>query len=76
VTGEHLGLVRTESGVREAAQVLRRLKGEVDAYARTRTARDLTELRNAVVVSLLVARDAATADPIGTHHLEAPDATH
>jgi L-aspartate oxidase len=76
VTGEHLGLVRTESGVREAAQVLRRLKGEVDAYARTRTARDLTELRNAVVVSLLVARDAATAEPVGTHHLEAPDATH
>jgi L-aspartate oxidase len=62
VMGEHVGLERDPSGLRRATAALRRLKGEVDAYVRTRTARDLYELRNACVAGLLVAR-AACANP-------------
>lgn len=65
---EHLGVERTREGVRSASAALRRLKGEVDAYARTRRSRELTELRNAVVCGLLVARDAAEAPSAGCHH--------
>ena len=65
---EHLGVKRTREGVRSASAALRRLKGEVDAYARTRRSRELTELRNAVVCGLLVARDAAEASSAGCHH--------
>jgi L-aspartate oxidase len=59
--------------------VLRRLKGEVDAYVRTRTSRSLYELRAAAVVSLLVARAAAENEQsVGCHYLvdeaEAPTA--
>ncbi len=70
VMDEHVGLRRDPEGLRRAGAVLRRLKGEVDAYVRTRTARDLYELRNASVVALLVAR-AATENPesVGCHHL-------
>ena len=65
----HLGVARTRDGIRRAAASLRRLKGEVDAYARTRRSRVLVELRNAVVCGLLVARDAAESPSAGCHHL-------
>jgi L-aspartate oxidase len=70
VMDEQVGLRRTPEGLRRATAVLRRLKGEVDAYTRTRTSRSLYELRNASVVSLLVAREAMDADPVGCHALE------
>ncbi len=70
VMDECVGLSRTPDDLRRAAAVLRRLKGEVDAYARTRTARDLYELGNASVVALLVARDALDAESVGCHHVE------
>ncbi|SHK59750.1 L-aspartate oxidase [Haladaptatus paucihalophilus] len=70
VMDECVGLTRTPDDLRRATAVLRRLKGEVDAYARTRTARDLYELRNATVVALLVARDALDAESVGCHHVE------
>ncbi|OYR52653.1 aspartate oxidase [Halorubrum sp. Ea1] len=66
---ERLGVERTRSGVRNAAASLRRLKGEVDAYARTRRSRELSELRNAVVCGLLIARDAAESPSAGCHRL-------
>jgi len=67
---EYLGLERDPEEIARASGVLRRLKGEVDAYIRTRTARDLYELRNASVVALLIAR-AASENPesIGCHYL-------
>lgn len=70
VMDEHVGLRRTPEGLARASAVLRRLKGEVDAYTRTRTSRSLYELRNACVVALLVAREAAEAEPVGCHALE------
>jgi L-aspartate oxidase len=70
VMEEHVGLRREPEGLRRAAAVLRRLKGEVDAYVRTRTARDLYELRNASVVALLIARAASEREEsVGTHYL-------
>ncbi|MFB6125792.1 MAG: L-aspartate oxidase [Halolamina sp.] len=71
----NLGPFRTEGGIARAGAALRRLKGEVDAYTRTRTGRDIYELRNAVVAALLVARDAAEAEPAGCHHLVEEDPT-
>ncbi|WP_254862434.1 L-aspartate oxidase [Halovivax gelatinilyticus] len=67
---ENLGLVRDPDDVRRAGGVLRRLKGEVDAYVRTRTSRDLYELRNAAVTAVLVAR-AASERPksVGCHYV-------
>ncbi|WP_254767081.1 L-aspartate oxidase [Salinilacihabitans rarus] len=62
---EALGLERDPDEVARASAVLRRLKGEVAAYVRTRTARDLYELRNASVVALLIAR-AASENPEST----------
>ncbi|AEH36493.1 L-aspartate oxidase [Halopiger xanaduensis] len=59
---EYLGLERDPDEIARASAVLRRLKGEVDAYIRTRTSRDLYELRNASVVALLIAR-AASENP-------------
>jgi L-aspartate oxidase len=78
VMDEYVGLRRTPSDLQRAQGVLRRLKGEVDAYVRTRTARDLYELRNAAVVGLLIARQASeNTESVGCHHLaEAPDASH
>jgi L-aspartate oxidase len=68
--GEHVGIERTPSGLRRARAAFRRLKGEVDAYVRTRTSRSLYELRSAAVVSMLVARAAAENDrSVGCHHL-------
>jgi L-aspartate oxidase len=56
--------------LQRALGVLRRLKGEVDAYVRTRTSRSLYELRHASVVALLVTRHALENDEsLGTHHL-------
>jgi L-aspartate oxidase len=78
---EQVGIERTPEGLARAQAVLRRLKGEVDAYARTRTSRSLYELRSAAVVSLLVARAASeNDDSVGCHYLveetdtPAPDA--
>ena len=71
VMGDHVGIRRTPDDLGRAAGVLRRLKGEVDAYTRTRTSRSLYELRNAAVAALLVARAAAENDRSrGCHHLE------
>jgi L-aspartate oxidase len=70
VMGEYVGLERSMDNLAAAESVLRRLKGEVDAYTRTRTARSLYELRAASVVALLVARDAARReDSVGCHYL-------
>ncbi|PSQ24949.1 aspartate oxidase [Halobacteriales archaeon QS_8_65_32] len=64
------GLSRSPDESRRGTAAIRRLKGEVDAYARTRTSRSLYELRGAVVTGLLVAR-AAAANPesAGCHHV-------
>jgi L-aspartate oxidase len=76
VMDEQVGIERTTDGLQRAQAVLRRLKGEVDAYARTRTSRSLYELRSASVVSLLVARAASeNEESVGCHYLvEDPDA--
>ncbi|MFC7232220.1 L-aspartate oxidase [Saliphagus sp. GCM10025308] len=67
---EHLGLERDLEDVARAAGVFRRLKGEVDAYVRTRTARDLYELRNASVTALLIARAAReNTESAGCHYV-------
>ncbi|MFB6281854.1 MAG: L-aspartate oxidase [Haloferacaceae archaeon] len=72
VMGEHVGLERDPEDLRRALGVLRRLKGEVDAYVRTRTSRSLYELRAAAVTALLIARAAAENDEsAGCHHLRA-----
>ncbi|MFB6302975.1 MAG: L-aspartate oxidase [Haloferacaceae archaeon] len=72
VMDEHVGLERDPADLRRALGVLRRLKGEVDAYVRTRTSRSLYELRAAAVTALLVTRAAAENDEsAGCHHLRA-----
>jgi L-aspartate oxidase len=75
VMGEYVGLSRNSDDLGRAQGVLRRLKGEVDAYTRTRTSRGLYELRSATVVALLVTR-AASENPEskGCHYLEPPAA--
>lgn len=71
IMSSELGLRRTPDGITSARGVLRRLKGEVDAYTRTRTSRSLYELRNATVVAILIANAAAENDQsIGCHYLE------
>ena len=70
VMDEMVGIERTTDGLKRSQSVLRRLKGEVDAYVRTRTSRSLYELRSASVVSLLISRAAAENDhSIGCHYL-------
>jgi L-aspartate oxidase len=70
VMDEYVGLERDPDELQRAMAVLRRLKGEVDAYVRTRTSRSLYELRSAAVVALLIARQAAENDrSVGCHHL-------
>jgi len=70
VMDEQLGLERDPDDIGRAMAVLRRLKGEVDAYVRTRTSRSLYELRNASVTALLVARAAAdNGESVGCHYL-------
>ncbi|WP_226005187.1 L-aspartate oxidase [Natrinema salinisoli] len=67
---EYLGLERDPEEIARASSVLRRLKGEIDAYIRTRTARDLYELRNASIVSLLIARAASeNTESVGCHYV-------
>ncbi|WP_058827518.1 L-aspartate oxidase [Haloferax sp. Q22] len=70
---EFVGIERAPDGLDTARARLRRLKGEVDAYARTRVSRSIYELRNACVSSLLVARAAADAPSAGCHSLVDPD---
>ena len=69
VMTDTFGLERDPESMQRASAVLRRLKGEVDAYTRTRTSRSLYELRNASVTSLLVAKAAVESEPAGTHHV-------
>jgi len=70
VMNEYVGLERDSDDLQRAMGVLRRLKGEVDAYTRTRTSRSLYELRAASVTALLIARQAADNDEsVGCHHL-------
>ncbi|WP_136686534.1 L-aspartate oxidase [Halorhabdus amylolytica] len=74
VMGEYVDIDRDPDELDRALGVLRRLKGEVDAYVRTRTSRSLYELRNASVVALLIARAAAENDEsVGTHNLVEPE---
>ena len=76
VVSEELGLRRTKSGIDSARGILRRLKGEVDAYTRTRTSRGLYQLRNATVVAILIANAAAENDEsVGCHYLADETAT-
>ncbi len=64
-----VGVERDAADLERAMAVLRRLKGEVDAYVRTRTSRSLYELRNASVTALLIARHAAeNEESVGTHN--------
>ena len=63
------GVERTRSELERARSTLRRLKGEVDAYTRTRVSRPLYELRNAAVCGLLVARAASEAPSAGCHYV-------
>ncbi|RKD93261.1 L-aspartate oxidase [Halopiger aswanensis] len=67
---EYLGLERDPDEIARAHGVLRRLKGEVDAYIRTRTSRELYELRNASVAALLIARAASeNTESRGCHYV-------
>ncbi|WP_372479522.1 L-aspartate oxidase [Halomicrobium sp. HM KBTZ05] len=76
VMDEYVGIERDPADLNRALGVLRRLKGEVDAYVRTRTARSLYELRNASVTALLVTRHAIENDEsVGTHHVVEADPT-
>jgi len=77
VMDEYVGLERRPDDLARAQSVLRRLKGEVDAYVRTRTSRSLYELRHASVTALLVARAASeNTESRGTHYLvESPEAS-
>jgi len=70
VMDENVGVERDPAELQRAMAVLRRLKGEVDAYVRTRTSRSLYELRHASVTALLIARHAAeNEESVGTHNL-------
>jgi L-aspartate oxidase len=70
VMAENVGVERDPADLQRAMAVLRRLKGEVDAYVRTRTSRSLYELRHASVTALLIARHAAeNEESVGTHNL-------
>ena len=70
VMDEQLGVERDPEELGRAMAMLRRLKGEVDAYSRTRTSRPLYELRHASVTALLVARQASeNTESVGTHNL-------
>jgi L-aspartate oxidase len=70
VMDEYVGLERTPEDLNRAQGVLRRLKGEVDAYVRTRTSRSLYELRHASITALLIARAASeNGESRGTHYL-------
>lgn len=74
VMTEHVGIERNGPELDRAASALRRLKGEIDAYTRTRTSRSLYELRGACVTALLITRAAReNAESRGCHYRsEAP----
>jgi len=70
VMDEYVGIERSPTELDRAAGRLRRLKGEIDAYTRTRTSRSLYELRNACVAALLVTRAARdNRESRGCHYL-------
>lgn len=70
VMDEHVGLERNADDLGKAMSALRRLKGEVDAYSRTRTSRPLYELRSATIVALLITRQAAeNSRSVGCHYV-------
>jgi L-aspartate oxidase len=70
VMDEQVGIERSTDGLKRAQGILRRLKGEVDAYVRTRTSRSLYELRSASIVALLISRAAAeNEESVGCHYL-------
>ncbi|RBI60065.1 aspartate oxidase [halophilic archaeon] len=70
VMDEYVGLERDTEDLQRAMAVFRRLKGEVDAYTRTRTSRSLYELRSATVTALLIARQATENDTsVGCHQI-------
>ncbi len=70
VMDEQVGIERSTDGLKRAQGMLRRLKGEVDAYVRTRTSRSLYELRSASIVALLIARAATeNGESVGCHYL-------
>lgn len=74
VMSEYVGLERTPDGLERATAVLRRLKGEVDAYCRTRTSRELYELRNQCVSALLIARAGTeNTESRGCHYIREQD---
>ncbi len=65
-----LGIRRTSAEITRAETALRRLKGELDAYARTRWSRSLAELRNATITAVLIAQAAADQqESVGCHYL-------
>lgn len=71
ITDEYIGIRRTPDGLDRAVSALRRLKGEVDAYIRTRTSRRLYELHHATVTALLIAEAAKTNQTsVGCHYIE------
>ncbi|MFB6227404.1 MAG: L-aspartate oxidase [Halobacteriales archaeon] len=70
VMEEYVGVERDPAELNRALSVLRRLKGEVDAYVRTRTSRSLYELRAAGITALLITRAASENDEsVGCHYL-------
>ncbi|MFB6163457.1 MAG: L-aspartate oxidase [Halococcoides sp.] len=71
IVGEHLGIERTPQGLSEAVSALGRLRGEVEAYTRTRSSRSLARLHAATITAEAIARAARDTDSVGTHRLEA-----
>lgn len=69
IMGRSAGITRTRDDLQNAQAELRRIKGEIDAYARTRTSRSLYELRNAAVTALLITQAASETDSVGCHQL-------
>jgi L-aspartate oxidase len=75
VVSESVGLRRDPGELDRALSVLRRLKGEVDSYIRTRTSRPVYELRAATITALLVTRQARANDTsVGCHHVDTESA--
>lgn len=71
IMDSNVGLYRNRKSLDRAAGMLRRLKGEVDAYIRTRTSRSLYELRNATITGILITRAAREREQsVGCHYIE------
>ncbi|AWB26553.1 L-aspartate oxidase [Halococcoides cellulosivorans] len=71
IVGEHLGIERSPAGLKRAVSALGRLRGELDAYTRTRSSRSLNQLYSATITAESIARAARATDSVGTHRLEA-----